>query len=117
MEIRGKIIKAFDVREGVSDRGSWMIASYLLETQEQYSKKMLFEISGEERIKRCNVQGLMSGGAEVVVYFDIDAHEWNGKWFNQIRAYDVRLANDNAPTTAAEANAAGGVNTDDLPFG
>lgn len=115
MEFKGKIIKVLDTREGEGQHGKWMIATYLLETSGNYPKKMVFDVSGEERIKRFNVQALMSAQTEVSVFFDIDAHEYNGRWFNQIRAYDIRVANENYPTTAEEANAAGQAN-DDLPY-
>ena len=116
MEITGKIIKVLDTRQGTSERGAWMIASYLLETSGNYPKKMQFEVSGEDRIKRFNVNALMTAQCEVTVFFDIDAREWNGKWYNQIRAYDVRPANEKVPETAEEANALGAQKTDDLPY-
>ena len=28
-------------------------------------------------------------GEDITVSFDIDAHEYNGRWFNEIRAYNV----------------------------
>jgi len=116
MEIIGKIIKVLDTRSGEGKHGPWMIATYLLETSGSYPKKMVFDVSGEDRIKRFNVNALMSAQSEVTVFFDIDAREYNGRWFNQIRAYDVRLANEKVPETAEEANALGAQKTDDLPY-
>ena len=40
---------------------------------------------GEDRIKQFNIQQ----GEDLTVQFDIDAHEFNGRWFNDIRAYNV----------------------------
>ena len=47
---------------------------------------MVFSVFGDDRIQRFNIQV----GQEVTVSFDIDAHEYNGRWFNSIRAFDVR---------------------------
>ena len=47
---------------------------------------MVFSVFGADRIARFNIQV----GQEVMVSFDIDAHEYQGRWFNSIRAYDVR---------------------------
>ncbi|MBR5653492.1 MAG: DUF3127 domain-containing protein [Prevotella sp.] len=86
MEIQGKIIKVLPERSGSSARGDWKVGSYVLETMEAYPKKFAFEVFGEDRMHRFNIQE----GQEVQVYFDIDAHEYQGKWFNSFRAYDVR---------------------------
>ena len=127
MQIQGKIIKALPVKEGTTERGSWMIATYVLETLGNYPKKMVFEVSGEDRIRRFNVSALMSGQTEVVVFFDIDAHEWQGKWFNQVRAYDIRpfVKDEQTPTDTAPAPASAPAvdfppttagQNDDIPF-
>lgn len=87
MELQGRIIAALPERGGVSQRGTeWKVQEFVIETHEQYPKKMVFEVFGADRLSRFNIQI----GQEVMVAFDIDAREWNGRWFNSIRAYDVR---------------------------
>lgn len=89
MEVQGKIIAALPERSGVSARGEWKSQDFVIETPNgQYPRKMLFTVFGAERLQRFNIQA----GQDVLVAFDIDAHEWNGRWFNDIRAYDVRPA-------------------------
>jgi len=44
-------------------------------------------VFGADRLARFNIQI----GQEVMVSFDIDAREYNGRWFNSIRAFDVRM--------------------------
>jgi hypothetical protein len=46
---------------------------------------MVFNIFGEDRIKQYNIQA----GEEITVQFDIDAREYNGRWFNDIRAFNI----------------------------
>jgi hypothetical protein len=60
----------------------------------------VFEVFGEDRIKKFNVQQ----GQEVTVSFDIDAHEYNGRWFNEVRAWDVRPAGQPQPTAQSVAS-------------
>ena len=87
MELQGKIIAALDVKTGQSARGEWQVQEFVLETFDgQYSRKMVFSVFGSDRLQRFNIQV----GQEVNVAFDIDAREYNGRWFNSIRAYDVR---------------------------
>ena len=87
MEITGKIIAVLPERSGVSARtgAEWRCASYVLETLEQYPRKMNFEVFGVDRIQQFNIQV----GETMVVSFDIDAHEYQGRWFNSIRAWKV----------------------------
>lgn len=87
MDLQGKIINVLPERSGISQRGTeWKVQEFVIETHEQYPKKMVFEVFGADRLQRFNIQI----GQEVLVAFDIDAREWNGRWFNSIRAYDVR---------------------------
>ena len=62
-----------------------MSQDYVIEVPGQYPRKCLFRIFGEARIKQFNIQQ----GEDLTVQFDIDAHEFNGRWFNDIRAYNV----------------------------
>ena len=105
MDITGRIIAVLPERSGVSQRSGseWKVASYVLETQEQYPKKMCFEVFGTDRIAQFNIQV----GEMMTVSFDIDAHEYNGRWFNSIRAFRVDR-NLQTEAVAAAPVAAGG---------
>ena len=87
MELQGKIIEALPVKTGTSARGEWKVQEFVLETMDdRFSRKMVFSVFGEDRLQRFNIQV----GQQVNVSFDIDAHEYQGRWFNSIRAFDVR---------------------------
>lgn len=87
MELTGKIIAVMEPRGGVSARtgNSWKTQEYVLEVPGQYPKRCLFNVFGEDRINQFNIQN----GDELTIQFDIDAREYNGRWFNDIRAYNV----------------------------
>lgn len=92
MDLQGKIIAALPVKTGTSSRGEWKVQEFVLETlDDRFSRKMVFSVFGEDRLQRFNIQV----GQTVNVSFDIDAHEYQGRWFNSIRAYDVRPVMDN----------------------
>ena len=86
MELQGKVIAVLPEKSGTSARGEWKVQEYVVETHDAYPKKMVFSVFGADRISRFNIQI----GQEVTVSFDIDAHEYQGRWFNSIRAFDVR---------------------------
>jgi hypothetical protein len=87
MDLTGKVIAIMEARGGVSQRtgNSWMTQEYVIEIPGQFPRKMMFNVFGEERIKQFNIQP----GEEITVQFDIDAREFNGRWYNDIRAYNV----------------------------
>lgn len=85
MEIQGKVIAVLPERSGVSARGEWKSQTYVIEIQEQYPKKMAFDVFGADRIANFGIQF----GEVINVSFDIDAHEYQGRYFNQIRAWNV----------------------------
>lgn len=85
MEIQGKIIVMLPERSGVSQRGNqWRSISYVLETQEQYTKKLAFDVTND-KIDQLNIQL----GEILTVQFDINAREYNGRWFNSVNAWNV----------------------------
>ncbi len=98
MDIVGKIIQVLPEQSGTSKTGNpWKVQSYVLETQEQYPRKVCFEIFGEDRIKNnpCKVDDV------VTVSFDIESREFNGRWYTSIRAWRVQQgAVAAAPATA-----------------
>ncbi len=92
MELQGKVIAVLPERSGVSARGEWKSQSFVIETHEQYPKKLVFDVFGADRLAQFNIQS----GEEILVSFDIDAHEYNGRWFNNVRAWNVQKVDPNA---------------------
>ena len=102
MEITGKIIAVMPAESGTSQRtgNTWMKRQYVLEVPGMYPKRMVFEVFGEDKIKSFNVQQ----GMEATVSFEIDAHEYNGRWFNEVRAWNVKSAGQQQPTAQSVAS-------------
>lgn len=105
MELQGKVIAILPERSGVSARGEWKSQSFVIETiADQYPRKMVFDVFGADRL----AQFAISMGDTINVSFDIDAHEWNGRWFNNIRAWNVQRVDATAPVAAAPTGAPAG---------
>jgi len=98
MDLTGRIIAVLPAQSGVSARtgNSWMSQDYVIEVPGQYPKRCVFRIFGEDRIKQHNIQL----NEDLTVQFDIDAHEYQGRWFNDIRAYNI-IRGQVAPAGAA----------------
>ena len=101
MEIVGKIIQVLPEQGGQSKTTGkdWKLQAYVLETQEQYPRKVHFEVFGEDRIKAnpCQLDDV------VTVSFDIESREFNGRWYTSIRAWKIQQGVAPAETPAAAA--------------
>lgn len=87
MEIKGKCIAVADLLTGQSQSGNnWQKRDFVIETSEKYPRKVCFTLFGE-KVSLCP-----SIGSYVSVSFDIDAHEYKGKWYNQVNAWKVEQA-------------------------
>lgn len=123
MEITGKIIAVLPERGGTSKTGNeWKMQEYVIETHEQYPRKVCFNVFGADKIAQFNIQT----GEEMTVSFDINAREYNGRWYNDIRAWRIErgtapvetspvAAVSDAPQTKVEKFDTQN-DPDDLPF-
>ena len=127
MEISGKIYAILPLATGEGRNGTWKKQDYVLEhsLDSQYPRKMLFNLWGEKID-----QNPVAVGDMVTVSFDIDCREFNGRWYNDIRAWRIVKAEQGAPAPAQApppsvasepippfgAPEAGGNEGSDLPF-
>lgn len=86
MEIKGRIIQVLPLQSGIGQVSGkeWKKQEYILETQEQYPRKVCFQVSGN-RIEQYPV----SVGDEVVVSFDLESREAKGRWYTDVRAWKI----------------------------
>ena len=87
MKLEGKIIVAQPIQSGVSKNGNnW-----------QYPKKVAFSVMNS------NIQNFgLAVGQDVDIEIDINANEWQGKWFNSITCWKATLRNPGQPTAAQQ---------------
>ena len=78
-------------RQGTSSAGkAWAAQEYAVQdAMQQYPRTVCFNVLGEEKIKEFNIRL----GEELKVYFDINAREYNGRYFNDVRAWKVERPN------------------------
>ena len=126
MELAGRVIAVLEPKGGTSRNGNeWKVQEYVSETHDQYPRRRCFDVFGDDKIKQFNIQV----GEELNVSFDIDAREWQGRWFNSIRAWKVERVGAAAPAAApaydmptpppaptAAPEFLSSDSTDDLPF-
>ena len=92
MEISGKIIAVLPLATGEGKNGMWRSQDYVLETADQYPKKVCFNFFGD-KIE----QFPMTIDDMVTVSFDIESREYNGRWFTSIRGWKAEKNTGNSP--------------------
>ncbi|MDP4240106.1 MAG: DUF3127 domain-containing protein [Bacteroidota bacterium] len=120
MEVSGKIIAVLPIATGQGKNGTWRSQDYVLETADQYPKKVCFNLFGDKID-----QFPIAIDDQVNVSFDIESREYNGRWYTSIRAWKVEknvVSAATAPgstfsTPAPSFDAApGATEGSDLPF-
>ena len=128
MEQTGKIIKVLPLKSGVSKSSGkeWKSQEYVMETSDiRYPTHLCFSVFGD-RVDSFAIKE----GEELTVSFNIDAREYEGRWYNSIQAWKVDrgtnnqfygqpsagYVQDNTPQPAQVSNSAPVSGGDNLPF-
>jgi hypothetical protein len=126
VEIIGKLISKLELQSGIGKTGnSWQKQEFVIETIEQFPKKVCANLWGD----KIDALAALAIGDTVVVTFNLESREFNGKWYTDVRAWKiekqgVQPASPSVPTTASNEPSGNdfpttfvdeGV-TDDLPF-
>ena len=77
------------IQSGVSKNGNnWQRQDFVLEIPGQYPKKVAFSVMNS------NIQNFgLAVGQDVDIEIDINANEWQGRWFNSITCWKATLRN------------------------
>ena len=84
MEINGKIIERLPEKSGESANGTWRKQEYILETNNQYPKKVCIMAWGDKID-----QFAIKLGENLVVSVDLESREYNGRWYTDVKAWKV----------------------------
>ncbi len=96
MEINGKIVEILEAKSGPSAKGTWRKQEYVLETEDQYPKKICFMVWGD----KIDEFGIKQGD-NLVVSIDLESREFNGRWYTDVKAWKISRGDSKA---------------DDIPF-
>ena len=128
MDLSGKIISQLPEVSGSSKSGNaWRKQEFIVETGGQYPKKVCVSLWGD----KIDQFGLKVG-EQVNLSIEIESREYNGRWYTDIRAWNVTKqgaapsvgGNNSLPNfegapvadSSASNNAASPFEDDDLPF-
>jgi hypothetical protein len=131
MEIIGKLSEVLPEQSGQGKNGVWTKLSFIIETQDQYPKKVCIDAWGDkvDAIKSLKLNDVAK------IDFDVESREYNGKWYTNLKAWRIEKqgagssnssagfaapsSSQNPPLPDFEEPSAGSNSfepTDDLPF-
>ena len=87
MEITGKLIQLLPEVQGESARGPWVRGGFVIETGEDYPRKVAFVSFGEERVAMAKSIPM---GTLVQVTFNPESREFNERWYTDLRASRIQ---------------------------
>jgi len=85
VELKGKLIKKLPVVTGEGKNGKWEKQEFIIETEEQYPKKICISVWND---KRSMLEHLVEGDI-VNVSVNIESREYNSRWYTDIRAWRI----------------------------
>jgi hypothetical protein len=112
--LTGKVIKVLDQETGTGAKGVWVKQSFVIETNDQYPKKVCIQAWGD----KCDL--IPPVGQEVKVSFDVESREYNNKWYTDVKVGKIESATkvaESKPETKASGKSSSTTSEDDdLPF-
>ncbi|HPF92436.1 MAG TPA: DUF3127 domain-containing protein [Tenuifilaceae bacterium] len=93
MEIAGKLIQKLDQQSGQGRNGTWVKQEFILETQDQYPRKVCIALWGDKvkDIDNLNI------GDTLKAMINVESREFNGRWYTDVKAWRIE------PMGAAQA--------------
>ncbi len=100
MEIVGKVVQLGTLTEGNSPRGPWKKQELIIETLEQFPKKICLMCWNE----RVNDANSFFVGQTIKAQIRIESREFNGKWYTDVTAFRLDIDQPTAQPAAQPMN-------------
>lgn len=101
LNVTGRVLQILPLQQGTSKAGKpWKSQMFVLDTGGQYPKKIPIKLFGDS-VDKFPLQV----GQEVTASLDLDGREWEGKWFAEIKAWNIVYAGAQSAQTATAQTA------------
>ncbi len=88
IEITGRIVTLLPLVTGEGKNGQWKKQEFVIETTDQYPKKVVFSMWGDKADMLSNYKP----GEDIKVSFNPESREHNGRWYTDLRAWRIDRA-------------------------
>lgn len=100
MQISAKLIQILPLQSGTGKNGEWKKQDIIVETQEQYPKKICVSVWGD----KIPSQPMMLG-ENLLIDFDIESREYNGRWYTDVKAWKIQMSSEKKSLENNQKNA------------
>jgi len=95
LELTAKLLQKLPVQSGQSAKGAWSKQEFVLETQENYPRKICASVWGADKVSEL---ASIPEGTLIKVSFNLESRQFNERWYTDVRAWRVeRAGNQDAP--------------------
>lgn len=117
LEIVGIVTVILPEQSGQGKSGRWVKQEFILETKDQYPKKICFSCWGD---KVADLKKLKTGDS-VAVSFNPESREFNNRWYTELRAWKISKSSESSNVSQEilppfDEKDIPDNDTDDLPF-
>ena len=98
LELTGKLLQKLPVQSGQSAKGVWSKQEFVLETQENYPRKVCMSVWGADKVSE--LAGFAEGDT-IKASFNLESRPFNERWYTDARAWRLeRLSAQEAMPSA-----------------
>lgn len=87
LELKCKMLDKLAVQSGTSARGPWSKQDFIVETIEQYPRKICMNVWGQDKVNELQA---FNPGDMLQISINIESREYNGRWYTDIRAWRIQ---------------------------
>lgn len=97
MEITGTLVQKLEPQKGTSQRGEWKKQGFVLETQDQFPKKVCI-MNWNDKVPMDSI----SEGSIITVSINIESREFKGSWYTDVTMWRVQAGEGSGNSSANE---------------
>lgn len=96
LEITGKLVEKLQEESGEGRNGTWRKRSFVIETFDQYPKKVCITLWGD----KIDLLETYQENQAMRVGINIESREYNGRWYTDVKAWRVDAYQEGQATTS-----------------
>ena len=111
MQITAKIVQVLPIQTGAGKNGAWKKQDVIFEMEGTYPKKVCISV-WNDKIDENQLQI----GNTLKVDFDVESREYNGRWYNDLKAWKIEPVSGSAPALPPSGSVSDADDDGILPF-